>query len=70
MKIIKHFHWNSTSRNEAIEFMKRKKEPYKVELIEDLPEDAECFYRQKVFTDLLCGTHTVNTKRLLLRHLS
>ncbi len=34
-------------RNEAIEFMKEKEEPYKVELIEDLPEDAEIsFYRQ------------------------
>lgn len=50
-------------RNEAIEFMKEKEEPYKVELIEDLPEDAEIsFYRQGDFTDLCAGPHMMNTK--------
>lgn len=50
-------------RNEAIEFMKQKEEPYKVELIEDLPEDAEIsFYRQGDFTDLCAGPHLMTTK--------
>ncbi len=50
-------------RNEAIEFMKKQEEPYKVELIEDLPEDAEIsFYRQGEFTDLCAGPHLMNTK--------
>ena len=43
--------------------MKEKEEPYKVELIEDLPEDAEIsFYRQGDFTDLCAGPHMMNTK--------
>lgn len=51
-------------RNEAIAFMKEKEEPYKVELIEDLPEDAEIsFYKQgEGFTDLCAGPHLMNTK--------
>ena len=50
-------------RNEAIEFMKEKEEPYKVELIEDLPEDAVIsFYEQGEFTDLCAGPHLMNTK--------
>ena len=51
-------------REEAIAFMKEKGEPYKVELIEDLPEDAEIsFYRQgDGFTDLCAGPHLMNTK--------
>ena len=50
-------------RAEAIEFMKEKGEPYKVELIEDLPEDAESsFYRQGEFTDLCAGPHLMSTK--------
>ncbi|MDD6265399.1 MAG: threonine--tRNA ligase [Clostridia bacterium] len=49
-------------RNEAIAFMKEKNEPYKVELIEDLPEDAEIsFYRQGEFTDLCAGPHLYST---------
>ena len=41
-------------REEAIAYMKEKDEPYKVELIEDLPEDATIsFYKQGDFTDLL-----------------
>ena len=51
-------------REEAIALMKEKEEPYKVELIEDLPEDAEIsFYKQgKGFTDLCAGPHLMNTK--------
>jgi threonyl-tRNA synthetase len=52
-------------RNEAIAFMKEKEEPYKVELIEDLPEDAEIsFYRQGEFTDLCAGPHLRSTKEV------
>ena len=51
------------SREEAIEFFKEKEEPYKVELIEDLPEDAEIsFYSQGEFTDLCAGPHLMSTK--------
>ena len=50
-------------RAEAIEFMKEKGEPYKVELIEDLPENAEIsFYSQGEFTDLCAGPHLMSTK--------
>lgn len=50
-------------RAEAIKFMTEKNEPYKVELIEDLPEDAEIsFYSQGDFTDLCAGPHLMNTK--------
>ena len=50
-------------RNEAIQFMKDREEPYKVELIEDLPEDAEIsFYDQGEFVDLCAGPHLMNTK--------
>ena len=51
-------------RAEAIQFMEEKGEPYKVELIEDLPEDAEIsFYKQgEGFTDLCAGPHLMSTK--------
>lgn len=50
-------------RDEAIKFMEEKNEPYKVELIQDLPEDAEIsFYRQGEFTDLCAGPHLMSTK--------
>jgi threonyl-tRNA synthetase len=50
-------------REEAIAFMKEKDEPYKVELIEDLPEDAVIsFYRQGDFTDLCAGPHLMSLK--------
>ena len=50
-------------REEAIAFMKEKDEPYKVELIEDLPEDATIsFYKQGDFTDLCAGPHLMSTK--------
>ena len=50
-------------RAEAIALMKEKDEPYKVELIEDLPEDAVIsFYRQGEFTDLCAGPHLMSTK--------
>ena len=52
-------------REEAIALMKEKDEPYKVELIEDLPEgEAISFYRQGEFTDLCAGPHVDNTGRI------
>ena len=52
-------------REEAIAFMTEKNEPYKVELIQDLPEDAVIsFYRQGEFTDLCAGPHIPNTGRI------
>lgn len=51
------------SRQDAIAFFKEKNEPYKVELIEDLPEDAEIsFYQQGEFVDLCAGPHLMSTK--------
>lgn len=51
------------SRKEAIKLMEERKEPYKVELIQDLPEDAELsFYDQGGFVDLCAGPHLMNTK--------
>ena len=50
-------------RQEAIQLMKEKNEPYKVELIEDLPEDAEIsFCDQGGFVDLCAGPHLMSTK--------
>ncbi len=50
-------------REEAIALMKEKEEPYKVELIEDLPEGEEIsFYKQGEFTDLCAGPHLMSTK--------
>ena len=53
------------SRQEAIEFFKSKNEDYKVELIEDLPEDAviSC-YTQGDFTDLCAGPHVASTGKV------
>ncbi len=52
-------------REEAIKFMEEKDEPYKVELINDLPEDAVIsFYRQGEFTDLCAGPHLDSTGRI------
>ena len=52
-------------RNEAIQYMKDKSEPYKVELIEDLPEGAEIsFYDQGGFVDLCAGPHLMSTKNI------
>ena len=51
------------SREEAIAFFKEKDEPYEVELIEDLPEDAEISsYQQGEFVDLCAGPHLMTTK--------
>jgi threonyl-tRNA synthetase len=51
------------SRSEALELM--KDEPYKLELINDLPEDAALsFYRQGEFTDLCAGPHLESTGRV------
>lgn len=50
-------------RAEAIKFMEERNEPYKVELIQDLPEDAEIsFYDQGGFVDLCAGPHLMSTK--------
>ncbi len=52
-------------RTEAIAFMEEKGEPYKVELINDLPEDAHIsFYKQGEFTDLCAGPHLDSTGRV------
>jgi len=52
-------------RAEAIAFMEEKNEPYKVELIQDLPEDAVIsFYKQGDFTDLCAGPHLDSTGRI------
>ena len=52
-------------REEAIKFMQEKDEPFKVELIQDLPEDAHIsFYKQGEFTDLCAGPHLDSTGRI------
>ena len=52
-------------RAEAIKFMEEREEPYKVELINDLPEDAHIsFYRQGEFVDLCAGPHLDSTGRI------
>ena len=52
-------------RDEAVKFMEEKGEPYKVELINDLPEDAVIsFYKQGDFTDLCAGPHLDSTGRI------
>lgn len=52
-------------RDEAIDFMEKREEPYKVELIKDLPEDAVIsFYSQGEFTDLCAGPHLMSTKQI------
>ena len=52
-------------RKEAIKFMEEKEEPYKVELINDLPEDAIIsFYKQGEFTDLCAGPHVMSTGKV------
>ncbi|MEG1459165.1 MAG: aminoacyl--tRNA ligase-related protein, partial [Acetivibrio sp.] len=52
-------------REEAILFMEEKEEPYKVELIRDLPEgEVISFYRQGEFTDLCAGPHLMSTKTI------
>lgn len=52
-------------RSEAIQYMEERQEPYKVELIQDLPEDAEIsFYSQGEFVDLCAGPHLMSTKNI------
>ena len=52
-------------RSEAIEYMKKKGEPYKVELIEDLPDGEEIsFYEQGDFVDLCAGPHMANVRNI------
>lgn len=67
-KIIKEgakFEKFTMPRAEAIAFMEEKKEPYKVELIRDLPEDAVIsFYSQGDFVDLCAGPHLMSAKNI------
>ncbi|MDE6211849.1 MAG: threonine--tRNA ligase [Lachnospiraceae bacterium] len=52
-------------RDEAVKYMEERNEPYKVELIQDLPEDAEIsFYDQGGFVDLCAGPHLMSTKNI------
>ena len=52
-------------RDEALKFMEEREEPFKIELINDLPEgEAISFYRQGEFTDLCAGPHLDNTGRV------
>lgn len=52
-------------REEAIQLMEKQNEPYKVELIQDLPEDAVIsFYKQGDFTDLCAGPHMDSTGQI------
>ena len=52
------------SREDAIAYFKEKNEPYKVELVEDLPDGAEIsFYSQGDWTDLCAGPHLMSVKR-------
>ena len=54
---------STKSREDAIAYFKEKDEPYKVELVEDLPEKEEIsFYSQGEFTDLCAGPHLMSTK--------
>ena len=60
-----HLERSEKPRAEAIAYMQEKNEPYKVELIEDLPEDAVIsFYTQGEFTDLCAGPHLDHTGRV------
>ncbi len=60
-----HLERSEKPRAEAIAYMQEKNEPYKVELIQDLPEDAVIsFYTQGEFTDLCAGPHLDSTGRI------
>ena len=67
-KIVKEnerFEYFTLPRKEAIELMKEKDEPYKVELIEDLPEgELISFFKQGDFTDLCAGPHLQSTREV------
>ena len=55
--------FNHTASHMAVAYFKEKEEPYKVELVEDLPEGEEIsFYSQGEFTDLCAGPHLMSTK--------
>ena len=60
-----HLERSEKPREEAIAYMRERNEPYKVELIEDLPEDEVIsFYTQGEFTDLCAGPHVDSTGRI------
>ena len=60
-----HLERSEKPRPEAIAYMEEKNEPYKVELIQDLPQDAVIsFYTQGEFTDLCAGPHLDSTGRI------
>lgn len=59
------------SREEALKLMNERNEPYKLELINDLPEEETLsFYRQGEFVDLCAGPHLTNTKYVKAFHLT
>ncbi len=63
VKAAERFEYFTLTREEALKFMEEKGEPYKVELIHDLPEgELITFFRQGDFTDLCAGPHLLNTK--------
>ena len=63
VKSAERFEYFTLTREEALKFMEEKGEPYKVELIHDLPEgELITFFRQGDFTDLCAGPHLLNTK--------
>ncbi|MDO4487770.1 MAG: threonine--tRNA ligase [Eubacteriales bacterium] len=63
VKSAERFEYFTLERDEAIKFMEEKGEPYKVELIQDLPEgELISFFKQGDFTDLCAGPHLLNTK--------
>ena len=60
-----HLERSEKPREEAIAYMQEREEPYKVDLIQDLPEDAVIsFYTQGEFTDLCAGPHLDSTGRI------
>ena len=67
-KIIKkgdRLEYYTLSREEALKLMEERQEPYKVELINDLPEDATIsFYQQGDFIELCAGPHLMSTKQI------
>ena len=67
-KIVKEnerFEYFTLPREEALKFMEEKQEPYKVELIQDLPEgELISFFKQGDFTDLCAGPHLQSTREV------
>ena len=65
IKANEKFEYFTLTREEAVKFMEEKEEPYKVELINDLPEgELISFFRQGDFTDLCAGPHLQSTREV------